>query len=307
MDWANERYVRVYTRDTGDWLMWPWQTRALLVFLFRKVDRSGVLCLGKGRLRALSAVVGMPAEELSTAIEPLIEDGCVQLTEDTLIIPNFMEAQETPQSDRLRKEASRKKARDEAIVRVGHARSRAVTRGHAESQSVTPTQTRPDQTEPCSDARTGSEDARSQTRLKSVPPLPPASEDHARFEDKLRSLPKLADLDLADLADQCVAKLIAGAKPAWILEAIQDASDKSQRGEQAHFRHARVVAFVRHAKPPRVEQAEALEVKSGPAYREDDDSETIARLRRMPKRQTAQEAPASLGDLVGKLKHGGAA
>ncbi len=55
----------------------------------------------------------------------------------------------------------------------------------------------------------------------------------------------------------------------------------------------------------RFPSAPPVAIQSGHAYREDDDAETIARLRRMPKRQTAQDAPASLGDLVGKLKQGG--
>lgn len=134
MDWANERYVKVYVRDSGDWLMWPWQTRALLVFLFRKVDRSGVLHLGKGKVRALAFIVGMPEEEVATALEPLLDDGCVQLRDDKLVIPNFMKAQETPQSDKLRKQASREKAREDVL---GREDSPSVTNGHAPSQSVT--------------------------------------------------------------------------------------------------------------------------------------------------------------------------
>lgn len=149
MDWANERYVRVYTRDTGDWLLWPWQTRALLLFLFRKVDRSGVLHLGKGKLRALGAMVGMPEDELAQALEPLTDDGCVQLREDKLIIPNFIKAQETPQSDKLRKQESRERAREEAM---GHAPSQPVTPSPSGSREVTPIRSEPSQAKPVDSA-----------------------------------------------------------------------------------------------------------------------------------------------------------
>jgi len=43
MDWSNERYVRVYTRDTAEYLALCWQAKALLSLLLRKCDRAGVV------------------------------------------------------------------------------------------------------------------------------------------------------------------------------------------------------------------------------------------------------------------------
>lgn len=60
MRWSDERYVRVYTRDSANWLSWPWRARALLPLLLRKVDRAGLLKLPSGRpVAALAAVVGL--------------------------------------------------------------------------------------------------------------------------------------------------------------------------------------------------------------------------------------------------------
>ena len=53
MDWSNERYVRVYTRDTTTWKILSWEARALLQFLIRKVDRSGVVDTGRHGARGL--------------------------------------------------------------------------------------------------------------------------------------------------------------------------------------------------------------------------------------------------------------
>ncbi len=43
MDWSNEHYVRVYTRDTRDLLAITWQARALWWEMLRKADQSGVV------------------------------------------------------------------------------------------------------------------------------------------------------------------------------------------------------------------------------------------------------------------------
>jgi hypothetical protein len=166
MDWPNERYIRLYTRDSGDWLMWPWQTRALLTFILRKVDRAGLLHLGKGKLHALAAILSMPSQDVTEWIAPLLEDGCVQIRDGVLCVPNFVPAQEATQSDRARQQASRERARARFLSDHGETKespkvsqvpdppadqakpSRAVTPRHEPSQSVTPSLAKPSLAEP---------------------------------------------------------------------------------------------------------------------------------------------------------------
>ena len=53
LDWANERYeVRLYTRDTPNWTVAPWEARAVLPLILRKLDRKGILDLGPRHARA---------------------------------------------------------------------------------------------------------------------------------------------------------------------------------------------------------------------------------------------------------------
>ena len=40
MRFEDERFVRVYTRDTIAWLAMRWESRTVLSMLFRKVDRA---------------------------------------------------------------------------------------------------------------------------------------------------------------------------------------------------------------------------------------------------------------------------
>lgn len=133
MRWEDERYVRVYTRDTPDWLALGWEAQALLMLTLRKVDRAGMLDLGKAGPRGLAALVGMPAEVVEPALQTLLRDGCAAMSGSVLVFPNFIEAQETPQSDRQRKAESRAKARDRARLE-----SQNVTESENRSQIVTP-------------------------------------------------------------------------------------------------------------------------------------------------------------------------
>ena len=51
MDWSDERYVRVYTRDTPDWQCLSFLAQGLFCLILRKVDRAGVLPLGRSGRR----------------------------------------------------------------------------------------------------------------------------------------------------------------------------------------------------------------------------------------------------------------
>lgn len=116
MDWANERYVRVYTRDTVDWSLLSWQARALWLMLLRKVDRAGVIQLGRHGVRGIAVLVGMPFEVTEQALAELVKDGCLELRGEWLVAPNFIEAQEADQTDAQRAREYRARRRDRAML-----------------------------------------------------------------------------------------------------------------------------------------------------------------------------------------------
>lgn len=152
LDWANERYVRVYTRDTTTWKLVDWRARTVLLHLFRKVDRSGVLDVGEDGVAGLAAVLELPLEEIvEPGIAQLVKRGTVERTADAYILPNFLDAQETPASDAQRQRVQREKRR--ASKRSGDGdvtnRDAGVTDGHVASRGVTPNRTVPFRSEPC--------------------------------------------------------------------------------------------------------------------------------------------------------------
>lgn len=141
MNWSDERYVRVYTRDTTSWVRLGWEAQALFLLLLRKVDRAGVLELGQDGEEGLADLLRMPPEVVKNGLDRLLRDGCITRDHGSaLVVRNFIEAQETRQTDRQRQHESR--ARRRAIGRhsldTGHTPSHAVTAGHDASPDVTP-------------------------------------------------------------------------------------------------------------------------------------------------------------------------
>lgn len=169
MRWEDERYVRFYTRDTPEFSALSWHARGLFGLIMRKVDRAGILPLGRLGLKGVAVAVQGPWAEIEGPLAELLDDGCAYFDQErgVLLLRNFIEAQEARQSDRARKQASRERARSliggsttaaEAArsvladgqnvtirdpmpshnVTESHDRSHDVTRGHTESLCAVP-------------------------------------------------------------------------------------------------------------------------------------------------------------------------
>lgn len=156
MRWEDERYVRLYTRDTVDWEMMPWQARALFPLLLRKVDRAGILHLGKHGAVGLANVVRLPIEVTEPGLAGLVADGSVELHGDSLVVRNFIEAQEATASDAKRARDYRERHRNSVTnrdapvtqsdtdVTTHHGPSRDVTEHHSVPIRAVPSRAVPD-------------------------------------------------------------------------------------------------------------------------------------------------------------------
>ncbi len=144
MHWDDEQFVKIYTRDTGEWTMLSWDAQALLVQILRKVDRSGVLQLGKHGTRVLAATLGHRDQQarILPALAELELDGCVLVRPDRLVVPNFVAAQTSRQSDKARQQAARDRRRAESMksgsLQDAAKTSQNVTDCHPASPGVTP-------------------------------------------------------------------------------------------------------------------------------------------------------------------------
>jgi len=121
----DERYVRLYTRETPEWTLLPWQSRLVWNELLKRFDRAGILELGKSKWKGIASVCRLPLDLVEAAMPELLTNGCCALLSDgkdgeVLFASNFIEAQEARQSDKARARAAREKAADrKRAVQIG--------------------------------------------------------------------------------------------------------------------------------------------------------------------------------------------
>lgn len=115
MDFTNERYVRVYTRDTTTWKLLDWRARTVLLHLLRKVDRAGILDVDDDGVDGLAASLELPLDVVRRGIEQLVTRGVVVATSVAYVLPKFLIAQEAVQSDAVRAREYRARRRSDAL------------------------------------------------------------------------------------------------------------------------------------------------------------------------------------------------
>ncbi len=135
MDWSNERYVRLYVRETTTFRSLRWEAQALLPQLLRIVDRAGVLDIGELDPAAAMQLYlqRWPPDVISVGIADLLSRGVIEHRGGSLLWPTFLEAQEAVKSDAQRARESREKRRV-AVTK----RDASVTERTGASRAVTP-------------------------------------------------------------------------------------------------------------------------------------------------------------------------
>ena len=115
MDWANEPWVKVYTRDTADMMAIGPEGRALWWELLRKVDRAGVVDID-GDPSVLPELLRIPWEWYEVGFPKILKRKMALMRGGKVIIPSHVDAQETRQSDRQRQRESRSRRREKALA-----------------------------------------------------------------------------------------------------------------------------------------------------------------------------------------------
>lgn len=135
MNYDDEHWIKVYTRDTAGWLAVSWQARGLALEIARKLPKkTGELSLGRRGLEALSGLLRAPWAEIEPFVQELIADGRLEYDAERQIVrdPGHVARQTAATSAAERK----RRQRDVAAVGVtrSHARSRDVTASHEEKR-----------------------------------------------------------------------------------------------------------------------------------------------------------------------------
>jgi hypothetical protein len=114
MDFSDERYVRIYTRDTPTWKMLGFEGQATLCLVLRKCARRGVFeTAGMDPAKAASLIADIPLEFAAKGMARMFELGVAVLRSDHVYFPRFKEAQETAQSVAQRQREYRARQKEE--------------------------------------------------------------------------------------------------------------------------------------------------------------------------------------------------
>lgn len=145
MDFSNEPYVRLYTRNTTTWRRLEWQGQCVMMQLLRVVDRAGVLDIeDMTPAEAVALHTGLPADVAEYGMARMLELSVCVHNGGALLFPRYLDAQESNKSDRQRQRESREKRRAtaaEPVVTKSDTPSQNVTEGHGLSHAVTPSHT----------------------------------------------------------------------------------------------------------------------------------------------------------------------
>lgn len=115
MRWEDERYVKLYTRDTVTWLSLSFDAQSVLMMLLRKADGAGLVTLGPLGLRGLAMVLGHrdQIERVERAVQELIALEVCRVEGGHIVVVHYIAAQEAQASPSARKRVQRERDRDQ--------------------------------------------------------------------------------------------------------------------------------------------------------------------------------------------------
>jgi hypothetical protein len=116
VNWSDEKYVKLYVRDSLTWRAWPWQAKALWPLILRKLDGAGLLETGNlDPADAVSLQTDIPAEVVRPGLAAIITSGALKSVAGGLVAPSFVDAQEARKTEAQKKRDQRERVRDQRI------------------------------------------------------------------------------------------------------------------------------------------------------------------------------------------------
>jgi hypothetical protein len=146
MDWSDEHYVKLYTRDSLTWKTWHWEARTVFLHLVRKVSSAGFIEVGDMEpASALALQLDLPLQVVAPGLGQLLACGTAELVDRAVLLPKFNEAQEARKSDAQKKRDERART----IARRRAAQTTEITKPHVtEKATVSPPVTQTDPPSP---------------------------------------------------------------------------------------------------------------------------------------------------------------
>lgn len=130
MNFEDEDYFRLYTRDTTTWLKFGWEGQCVFALLGRKLDRVGSIDVGEDPVDDVAVVTGLPLEIVRVGLPRILARGTFVVCDGKLFAPRYIEAQTARKSDKLRAKVARDQRRQALIdgVTIRDAKGNGVTK-----------------------------------------------------------------------------------------------------------------------------------------------------------------------------------
>lgn len=230
VNFEDEHYVRIYTKDTKTWLRWGWEGQAVFMFVDRKLDKAGILddVDAENAAEDIALLTGLPLEVVEVGLDRVLKSGTFEIVNGKLICPNYIEANTARKSAPLRAREYRERRRDGARGDASH----VVTPRHADER----------ESEKSDDASQNESDASQKVSPRDdsshrITPASPKSRSRADQEQKeggdTRPLGQPNERDTSDLLVPCpkepldadTVQTVAatlGASPAAVRECLRE-------------------------------------------------------------------------------------
>jgi hypothetical protein len=142
MNWADENWIKIYIRDTGNWISLGWQAQSVFLLSMRKCDRFGRIPTGSKHARGLAGILSVPLDVVEQALPLLLDEGtgCMRVSGDHIEIVNFADAQSSRSSvaKRAREYRDREREKYQNVTKCDEIVTKC---DETVTQNVTPSQT----------------------------------------------------------------------------------------------------------------------------------------------------------------------
>jgi len=180
VNWSDERYVKIYQRETLTVLSLDWDARSVLRALLLKLDGAGVIETGTmDPAEAVALQLRAPVDVVRKALPALLACGTLVEVRSGFLVPNFVAAQEATKTEARKKADQRQRAADQRrLAELLDSPSHDVPRSPALSRVVplqpSPAQP-PAQPSPARKRSAAPKKPKAQAELPQIlPPPPPA-------------------------------------------------------------------------------------------------------------------------------------
>lgn len=141
MNWDDEKYVRIFIRETPNWIRAPWEYRVVVRAIMTKLDRTGAIELGvvgEEGWDTLAELIRLPVKITETGMSHALKIKTF-VTRDrddvtVLVMPGFQPAQDFAKTNAERAREYRERKRADLLAQPA-SKPRAVTKSRDENAS----------------------------------------------------------------------------------------------------------------------------------------------------------------------------